>query len=500
MAESDYSNLNLQGVDIERLDVTLLQGLNEFQRLNNERTRLIFEESGKKRDYNRTFGYPRNITYNQSLNRTKRNGIAKRLLEKPAVDTWSDPPCLIGKKVFIERFNEVISSCDLFNKMYELDKLAGMDSYAIMVIGLKGDTSDMSQPVSFNEGAEVAYLQQYPAFLAPVKQWIDDVNNPRYNMPESYSIRNTSGRGSKEVIIHHSRVLHVAEGSLVNNIFGHPRLWTHWNTLDDLVKVVGGSAEMHWFAAYMGLHVNIPGDKQLKPGTEANLNRQLSDYHDGIGKAIRTRDVEITPLGGTTVDPSGLFQVLLSSLAIESGIPLRILLGTEAGALSSEQDRANWAKEVDNRRNLFIEPIFLNPMLRLLVNMGVLPEEPGLQWEWESGFKLNRLERGRHAYDIGRALVNVKKTLLQEEEQVVPGQQVASEVDNVSATETAKNFIGHNLTGEDYSEEVLKKIVDLAYLADLFGKEISDKDAAEVEDPNRVRSAKIPRINLERTI
>ena len=61
-------------------------------------------------------------------------------------------------------------------------------------------------------------------------------------------------------------------------------------------------------------------------------------------------------------------------ISAASGIPLRIMTGSERGELASTQDDGNWASRIEERQLHFAEPMILRPLIDRLIELRALPE------------------------------------------------------------------------------------------------------------------------------
>ena len=85
-------------------------------------------------------------------------------------------------------------------------------------------------------------------------------------------------------------------------------------------------------------------------------------------------------------------------------------MGAEAGQSASEQDRANWAERVSERRMLFAEPQVLRPLCRALQRMHLLPkDEASLDVKWPSAFIMSPLEAAMVMAQKARAIGNISR-------------------------------------------------------------------------------------------
>lgn len=91
-------------------------------------------------------------------------------------------------------------------------------------------------------------------------------------------------------------------------------------------------------------------------------------------------------------------------------------MGSEAGQLASEQDRANWAERVGERREKFARTRTLTPFISRMVALGVLPE-PG-EWSllWPNAFILGPLEAAQTSAQMARSAANLLKVLVEKPE------------------------------------------------------------------------------------
>jgi hypothetical protein len=108
----------------------------------------------------------------------------------------------------------------------------------------------------------------------------------------------------------------------------------------------------------------------------------------------------------------------MSILAGTTSIPQRILTGSEAGQLASEQDRANWAEYIERRRRVFGEPYILLPTFQFLEDRSYLAEGSTAKaklgtdesaFEWPEAFHMSPLEDARTLAEKARAIVNMSR-------------------------------------------------------------------------------------------
>jgi hypothetical protein len=391
------------------------------------RIRSVFggaSQANGKRDLYYTFGWATTIGHTDFVNKYVRQDIVKRIINAPVNALWSDPPKIEGDDAFNTAWSELLETVPLFHEVQRADILAGLGRFSILLVGLD-DGRDVIYPVTRKEGRKVIYLQPYAEGSVTVSKWDTDPSSKRFGMPTEYEISpgtfltrvNTETSPTATVAerssfkAHWTRVLHIAEGALESKVYGHSRLESIYNILDDIMKVTGGSAETYWLAANRGLHVDVDKEAELSEEDADNLSDEVDEYANELRRVIRTRGVTIKNLGSDVADPRGTFDVQLSLLAANTGIPKRVLMGSEAGQLASQQDRANWAIQVEMRISSHGQPTVLIPLIRLLIDVGVLPIPKTLSITWPDAFKMNPLERAQTSAQMARSAANLSKTL-----------------------------------------------------------------------------------------
>lgn len=376
---------------------------------------------GGNRNLYATFGYKNNLTCQDYLIKYLRQDITQRIINAPVDATWTEGPLLDKDLKLKAAWETLTNTFPVYPALRKADIFAGLGSFSILVIGTD-DGQQLSQPATKKGSRKLTYLQPYLETSVAVDSFETDQTNPRFGLPLMYSVTpgniltsrtiNTVRSEQRQPFkVHYSRVLHLADNTLENTTFGHSRLEAIYNTLDDLLKVAGGSAETYWLTANRGMHVDVDKEMDLDETDADKLSDELDEYQHQLRRVIRTRGVKVTSLGSDIADPSSTFNVLIALLAAQSGIPQRVLLGAEAGQLASQQDRANWGQRVSERESAFAEPIVLRPFILTLQSLSVLPESTGYEIIWPETFKMSPLERAQTSAQQARSLTNVASGL-----------------------------------------------------------------------------------------
>ncbi len=378
---------------------------------------------GGARDLYKVFGWKRDPTHRDFLAKYLKQDITQRVINAPVNGTWTDHPMLEGGTAFNTAWKTLVDDNDIYHYLAKADIFAGLGAFSVLIVGID-DGRKLSQPVNVAAGRQnkVLYLQPYLEGSVEVTAFDVDETSKRFGKPVMYRITPgesilTRGsvdarlKGKSKFEVHYSRVLHIADNTLENTVFGHSRLESIYNVLDDILKVTGGSAETYWLAANRGIHIDIDKEIDLQADDAADLSDEIEEYQHQATRVIRTRGAKVNNLGSDVADPKNTFGVQMALLSSNTNIPQRVLMGAEAGQLASQQDRANWATYLAARVSAFAEPVMLKPFIRMMVAMGVVPEPKKLKIQWPEPFKMNPLERAQTSAQQARSITNVTRAM-----------------------------------------------------------------------------------------
>jgi hypothetical protein len=340
---------------------------------------------GGSRNLYTALGYQRQLQPVDYRSRYRRNEVANRIVTAMPKATWRGG-CDVVEDADIDNvtpFEQAVIDLDtrlhFWDRLYRADKLSRIGRYAALVIGGPGDPEAPLESVSKPE--DIAYLMPFDEADARIELYETDKFSDRFGMPIFYTINRTSysGVGAQNAAVvarkfHWSRVIHIAEGLLDDNLFGEPALECVWNRLDDLEKVVGAGAEAFWRRADKGLHVNVDPTQDMDAEAFEALKLQASEYEHDLRRLLTTRGVEINELGSDVADFAAPVQAIIGLISAGTGIPQRVLMGSEQGKLAAKQDRASWDNQVTDRQRDYAGPCILRPFLDRMIGLGALPE------------------------------------------------------------------------------------------------------------------------------
>ena len=369
---------------------------------------------GTKRDLYAELGYTRTLDFPQYFDRYQRGGIASRIVEAFPTATWRNPPIVTVKENegFKEVWDNLVTRLSVYHYLERADKLAGIGRYSVVLFGTSGGRGTEFALPKVKGPEDLLFLALFSEENAIIRELVKESSNPRFGLPSKYNIQFISGmnvdsRGSFKVV-DASRVIHIAEGTLEDDIFGAPRLKKVWNYLDDLDKVIGGSSEAIWKTVDRGMQFDLDKDLDLSEDDEAAFSDEIEEYMHGMSRFFKTKGITTTVLGSTISDPTGPVGAIMGLISGTTGIPQRILMGSERGELSSGQDERNFNSRVRERQLSYAEPIVLRPFLNKLIDINVLPEPNGpINIEWPDLAILTDKEVADIAARTGQAIKHV---------------------------------------------------------------------------------------------
>lgn len=366
-----------------------------------------------KRDFSAVFGYSNQLTSEMMREAYKRGGIAPRIVKAFPDSVWSGPPTLYGSPEFNKAWEALLQKFNVWDILHRTEILARLSPYAVILIGAK--TTKLDQPLEKASLDNLIFFQPYSELSASINKWDNVPTSPRFMRPETYQLKPVDdnqviGKSIPTSInAHYSRIIHITQETLENDLYGLPALMPIWDWLQDLRKVVGSSAENFWLTANRGLQVDVDKDLTFTSAEVDDLANEVEEYQHQLRRILRTRGVTIKNLGADIADPKNTANLLIQLISGSTGIPTRILMGSESGHLASTQDKGNWAERIEEYRRLISTPKTLNPFVSSLIRLGVLPESE--VWaEWPDAYKQSPLERGQTAAQTARTATNLART------------------------------------------------------------------------------------------
>ena len=362
------------------------------------------------RDLYQALGYKKELTYADYYARYTRQDIAKAIIDRPVRATWSGPLELIEsdeaeETPFEEAWEELDRKLGLKTLFARADTLTGIGRYGILLMGLDDTTSQATFLTPVPKGTRsLKYLKPFGEKTAKIESYESDPKNERYGRPLFYNIEvaDAASQKSQIVKVHHSRIIHITDDNLESEVYGVPRLEAVYNRMMDLEKIVGGDAEMFWRGARPGYHGKLDPDFMATTEFKKDLEDQIDEYEHNLRRFLINEGVELKALDSQISDPSPHVDVIIQMVSAQTGIPKRVLTGSERGELASSQDTTEWLSYVQARREDHAEPRIIRPTVDRFIELGILPA-PTEDYTvlWQDLFSIS--EKARVEIGKGRA-------------------------------------------------------------------------------------------------
>lgn len=346
----------------------------------------------------------------------QRGDVAGRIVDMPAKTTWKTPPEISepdapdGTK-FTKAFLDLAKRLRLWHYFERLDRLAGIGRYGVMMLGMKGaDDVQLREPLErVRRPEDLIYLSVYHERFAQIDSWQMDVQHPRFGLPELYKLYITTNQfdpnwtRSVSITVHHSRCIHAAEDLLQDEVYGRPRLQRPLNRLFDLDKIAAATGESYWQLMSRILQAKIDPEYDMADEDLEKLDDKLMEMTHDLRRQFTGKGVELEWINSQAIDVGNAADFYFSLLSGATGIPKRILFGSEQGQLASTQDTQAYYGLINERQEQFAEPHILRRFIDRMVDIGVLPQPSSGEYvvTWPTSFE--EAEKDQAEADLARA-------------------------------------------------------------------------------------------------
>ena len=351
-------------------------------------------------------GYPTDLKFDDYSSRYMRQDIAKAIINRPIQYTWKGP-LILSENIededtpFEKKWKELEKELHLKEQFIRLDKLSCIGQYGILLLGFDdvSDVAGFAKPV--NKGKRnIVYVTPLSEGSAKIKSYNTNPRNNRFGQVEMYdlTIQSPGTQTTSTITVHNSRVLHITGELLEDNVHGVPVLKAVYNRLIDLEKLTGGSAEMFWRGARPGYQGKVDPDATLTSGVEEELQAQIDEYEHNLRRILVNEGVTFEALASQVSEPTAHVEVQLQMISSVTGIPKRILIGSERGELASSQDETGWLNLIQTRREEYAESKIIKPFIDIAMKYGILPTVSNYSIGWNDLFSPSLKDKA----DIGK--------------------------------------------------------------------------------------------------
>jgi hypothetical protein len=345
---------------------------------------------GGDRDLYAVYGYPRVRDYAMYYEQYQSGDIANAIVAKPARSCWRDKAYLTATQESDESISDDIfndlDKIGMFDALEKADILNRIGSYSLLYIG--GLPGEVNRAVDGTANLKDIYFSQWSQDSAQIDTYDTDMGSRRYGLPTSYTLTPTCNDGNSNAIdtrqgmkVHWSRIVHLAEGSLDNNISGISSLEPVFNRLLDIQKVIGGAGEAYYINMARKFLMEIDKETVLPEGYFEETAEMAQEYINNQEIIMGAKGAKITAVSVSHADPTGTVTVAMQAISGATGIPIRILTGEGAGQLAGNEDKASWNQLISDRQNQVCAG-WLDAVLAILANANAitLPEVYYTKW------------------------------------------------------------------------------------------------------------------------
>lgn len=380
---------------------------------------------GGDRDIYQALGYKQELTFADYYIRYRRQDIAKAIIDRPISATWRGDLQMLEADddedtEFEKAWRVLNKALGLKSRFARVDRLTSLGKYGVLLLGLDDvrTKEDFRRPVQAVQAAQtnaarkLLYVKPLSEYSAKIENWEARTDSERYGLPTVYrvEIQNPGDKTTSILYAHHSRVIHVPGQLLEGEVEGIPELEVVFNRLQDLEKIVGGSAEMFWRGARPGYQGKVDDEYQMGQDEIDALQEQVDEYEHNLRRMLINRGIDLTSLEQQVADPTNHVDIQIQMISAVTGIPKRILTGSERGELASSQDTNAWLTLIQERREEHAEPCIIRPFVDRCIEYGVLPTPTQAEGEYSVNWPDLWAQSDKEKAEVGKTRAEALKS------------------------------------------------------------------------------------------
>ena len=411
---------------VDILDLTQLLGNQDYRDTPRIFRRIgSLDDDNNRRNYNETFGYPVDLTGLECYKLYERNPMCRRVVDIFPEVIWSKPPEIRESTEehedtdFEKEFKELAKRLNLWFNFMRVDKLARMGRFAVLYMGYAG-SGDPEMPLTMGSTMrQLQYVKPYAEWDARIESYNEDKNDPNYGMPEYYQLKTrfpsqeqslkgleVNDQKYDEIQVHASRCLHISQGLLQDDVLGPPKLFSSYNDLLNIGKVLGSASEMFWLNGRGPIVLEAEKDA-AEPSEEAKkaMKEKMEKFSDTLDRFVALKGVTAKVLDHRMFSPAEHLASLIDVIAACHAIPKRILIGSERGDLASEQDEKDWTKAQENEIAIYADPLIVTPFIEKVMRYNALTTKD-YQTSWPAKGSVSSKDRAINAFHQAQAIAH----------------------------------------------------------------------------------------------
>lgn len=323
------------------------------------------------------YGYPVDVTFQQLLTAYERGGPAQGAVHRILDKCWQDLPRIKQPKAdeatpWETKLTKLLKTVGAWAKLRDFDRRNMVGRYAGLIYRV-ADNKLLRDPL--DKASKLVDLIPVYEDQLKVTDWYSDQEDPdNFGKPKMFQYRahlpsatDTQAQPDKWEDVHPSRVQILAEGSVGNMFEGVPLLKAGFNSLVDIEKISGGSAESYLknSARTIVFKYDANASPQALTTSQDGTTKTVRQVHEEQTRSLnRNQDSSIVLQGGeattlqtTTSDPGPAFEVAANLFAASVRIPYTVLFGQQTGRLASDEDKADMIARCVSRQENELTPM-----------------------------------------------------------------------------------------------------------------------------------------------
>jgi len=275
----------------------------------------------------------------------------------------------------------------------ELTRMAVLErayGWAILVLGYEDRGESLVDPLDAPKS-----LREIKAYGPTQIMKVDeekDKENPRYGLPLIYNIKRAGIAAYLKV--HYTRVIHFATRLVDHDWKGKSVLDPIWDDLVTLRNIRWGMGQTMYRYGSGFPDITFTGAEKsdiedfINSGAFAGLSARTYFVHS------ENQEIEFKGLQGRSLDPMNYYLPIMENISAGTGIPLAILRGVQAGALTgSEVNQQEYYGLISDEQSAY------EPGMRQLINIvrgfgeQANPEPSQFEFNWQGGFELDEKKK-----------------------------------------------------------------------------------------------------------
>lgn len=346
------------------------------------------------------YGYPERITFQHFLAAYHRGGAANGAVHRLLDGCWLKLPRIRREGTDEETPWErgvatLFKRRRLWAKLRDFDRRNMVGRYAALIYRV-ADGKPLREPLV--RAARLVDVVPLYEDQINVVDWDSDEASESFGMPRMFQYRtrpvqasDTQGRPDAWIDVHPSRVQILAEGSIGDMFDGAPLLEAGFNSLIDLEKVTGGSAENYLKNSSRTIVYEYDKDatpQGLAQSADGRPAKSVRELHEEQTRALNSNiDAAIVLKGATAntlqtqmTDPESPWSIAARTFAASVRMPMTVLFGQQTGRLASDEDRADMAERCKARQTNELTPM-LEEFVQRMQAAGII-EAAEFSVEW----------------------------------------------------------------------------------------------------------------------